>query len=138
MYWSLDDDKVLTPAVPLYICGTTQDFELTLTTETGDGLTNAYLALLDPSTAGILQAKIESGAFEEIGLLGGGTCWIGDIADGESVTVTFRIDLAVGFTDGLYLPTALIVSGDAEAAPVPFWTDEIDNYFTDSIIDFFV
>jgi hypothetical protein len=138
MYWQLNDNKITVPTVPLYICGTTKDHELMLVTETGDSLANAYLALLDPTTQGILQAKIGSGAFEEIGLLGQGSCWIGDILDGESVVITFRIALALAFPDGLYLPTVLVIAGDAGAAPVPFWTDDIDSPFTDTITDFFV
>jgi hypothetical protein len=138
MHWELNGNVVTAPAVSLYVCGTAADYELNLVVEAGETLEAAYLALRTASGQGLLKAKIEDGNFEEIGTLGQGTCFIGDVSTESSVKVTFRIDLPIGYDDNVYLTSVVVISGDLSALPIIFWTDQPEGYFTDQITDFYV
>ena len=60
MYWRYDTSTIATVTVPLYTSGTDYDVTLTLVTEAGEALNDAYLFVPRSALAGLLQAKLTS------------------------------------------------------------------------------
>jgi hypothetical protein len=93
MYWTdSDGNKLNTLSFPLCVIGENTDFTLTLVAETGDSIENSRLFVSDSANTGIVYAKKASEEeYSPIGLSNQNYCMIGDITDGSSVEINFRI-----------------------------------------------
>jgi hypothetical protein len=138
MYWLYGANKVASPNVPAYTAGTTLDYTLTLVAETGDGLTNAYLAVLQPAHAGLIQAKRHTDAtYQNIEMIGYPVCWLNTIPDGTSVAIDFRISLPLGTPDGLYAPAVVVAYGDDVEPPNPYYGGTDTRYYGSDRPDYY-
>lgn len=125
MYWKKGDNKIAAPTVLAYTIGQTYDMQLTLVTEAGEELTNAYLLVADGSFAGLMKAKKASeSTYREIREAFNAECFLGDLASETGTVIDIRVEFPPGTADGYRIVPILIGHGDGTVLPNPFFVSD--------------
>lgn len=98
--------------------GTNYDETLTLVTEAGEELNDAYLFLTNSAQFGHVQAKLSSeSTYRVVGIPFDANCFLGYITAEAETDVDFRLNFAIDTADGdLVIPVAV---GHDDQAPLP-------------------
>lgn len=137
MYWLKDTSRITTPSISAYTIGEDLDFTLTLVTEAGEGLTDAYLFMGDASYAGLLQAKLSTeDEYQEIREAFDASCFLGYIAAETEVDIDFRVSFPESTSDGYRVISILVGHDDGAERANPYfvgdwssepWSDSWDD-----------
>lgn len=96
-----------------YTIGQAHELRLTLATEAGDKLTNAYLFVANSSDVGLIKAKLASESqYREIGGVFDGNCLLGQIAAGGETPIDFLVEFPEGTPDGYRIISILVGHDD--------------------------
>lgn len=133
MYWLQDTAQITTPTIPAYTIGEDLDFTLTLVTEAGEELTDAYLFVADVSYAGLLQAKLSTESeYQEIREPFDATCFLGYIAAETQTDIDFRVSFPEGTDDGYRVIPILVGHDDGAERANPYFVGEWEELWSDS------
>lgn len=120
MYWLKGTSRITTPTILSYVIGEAQDFRLSLVTDTGETLTDAFLFVSDHAYAGLVKAKKASdSAYREIMGPYDTWCYLGPIAAESETPIDFRIEFPAGTTDGYRIISILVGHGDGIQQSTP-------------------
>lgn len=125
MYWKKGDNKIAAPTVLAYTIGEAYDMQLTLVTEAGEELTNAYLFVADGSFAGLMKAKKASeSTYREIREAFNAECFLGDLAAQTVTVIDIRVEFPHGTADGYRIVPIAIGYGDGTALSNPLFISD--------------
>ena len=124
MFWQTASDVIIqAPVFPLCQTGENYDVTLTLVTESGEALSNAYLFLTDASLFGYIQAKLSTGSeYRYIGIAFDAFCYLGPISASAETDIDFRISIPGTASDGRLIIPVAVGHDDAARLPNPFFT----------------
>ena len=126
MYWQTAAGyKIQAPTFPLCLTGTAYDVTLTLVTESGEDLTNAYLFLVQTAQFGNIQAKLASeDTYRIIGIPFDANCFLGYIAGDSETDIDFRLLLPSGTSNGRLVIPVAVGHDDGAELPNPYFVSE--------------
>lgn len=123
MYWNLGTKRITTPTFPLCVVGENYDTSLTLTTDSGEVITNAYLFVIDSNHHGYIQAKLSTEAdYAYLGIPFDTECYFGYIGAASSITIDFRMAFPPGTADGDFVIPVAVGHDDNAALPNPYFS----------------
>ena len=113
MYWKKGTSRVTTPTIGAHTVGTNLDLHLTLVTESGETLKNAYLFTAMPEFAGLMQAKLSTeSTYKTIKGSFDANCFLGSIGASTETTIDFRIAFPSGTADGYRIIPVMVGHDD--------------------------
>lgn len=119
--------------------GQNYDFSLTLVTESGEDLENAYLCVLLPEQAGIVSAKLATESeYRQVQGVWNPECFLGHIQASTQTEIDLRLSFPSGFTEGMTALTLFVGHGAAITPPSDLWETTIDDgFWSDNLTDEF-